>query len=107
MDITQYLAERKIQDAIQNGRFDNLEGFGQPIDNTEYFSVPEEDRIAFHILKNAGAVPEEILIRKDIYQLSLLIKKELDEDTRNAMKKEQGFLKDKLFVLQEKRHKSV
>ena len=60
------IAEKKIKEAIENKEFENLDGFGKPVDNSEYFKVPEEERIAFHILKNAGVVPEELKIRKKI-----------------------------------------
>ncbi len=60
MDAIQYIAEQRIREAITKGEFENLQGSGKYIDNTEYFSVPEEKRIAYHILRNSGFVPEEL-----------------------------------------------
>ena len=54
MEATQYIAEQRILEAYENGAFEHLEGFGSPVDNTHYFSVPPEYRMAFHILENAG-----------------------------------------------------
>ena len=103
MSFLNYIAEKRIQEAISRGEFDHLEGFGKPVDMDDYFSVPAEDRIAFHILKNAGVVPEEIEIRKSIYQLSLEIKNAIDPDEINALERKRLSLQDKLFVLNEAR----
>lgn len=75
MNIIEFLPEQKIRKAIIEGEFDNLSGFGKPVDNSEYFGVPEEDRIAYHIMKNAGLVPEEVNMRKDLYHLRQQLKK--------------------------------
>jgi Domain of unknown function (DUF1992). len=103
MSILNYIAEKRIQEAISNGEFDQLEGFGKPVDMDAYFSVPAEDRIAFHILKNAGVVPEEIEIRKSIYQLTLEIKNTIDPDEISALEQKRLSLQDKLFVLSDVR----
>ena len=99
MSVLDYIAEKRIQEAINKGEFDHLEGFGKPIDLTDYFSVPAEDRIAFHILKNAGVVPEEIELRKSIYQLTLDIKRCINEEEITALEKRRLQLEDRLFVL--------
>lgn len=52
--------EEIIQAAIERGEFDNLPGAGKPLDLDAYFSLPEEDRLAFTILRNSGFVPEEV-----------------------------------------------
>ncbi len=101
MSVFDYIAEQKIKEAIKNGDFNHLNGFGKPVDNSAYFRVPAEDRIAFHILKNAGVVPEEIELRKSIYQLSLEIKKTIDPDELSDLQKKKQVLEDKLFVLAE------
>ena len=49
------MAERRIEEAIERGEFDNLPGAGQPIDLEDLDpSLPEELRLAYRILKNAG-----------------------------------------------------
>lgn len=103
MSILNYIAEKRIQEAINNGEFDQLEGFGKPVEMDDYFSVPEEDRIAFHILKNAGVVPEEIEIRKSIYQLTQEIKNTINPDEIPALERKRLSLQDKLFVLNDAR----
>jgi len=39
---------------------ENLPGKGKPLDLEEYFRWPEEYRLAYSLLKNAGYVPEEV-----------------------------------------------
>ena len=48
------LAERKIEEAIARGEFDDLPGAGRPLDLDDVDPLlPEELRMAFRILKNA------------------------------------------------------
>lgn len=103
MSILDYIAEKRIQEAINQGEFDHLDGFGKPIDLTEYFSVPAEDRVAFHILKNSGVVPEEIDLRKSIYQLTQEIKNSINPEEITALEKWRLQLEDRLFVLRDSR----
>ena len=51
----QYLAERKIEEAIARGEFDDLPGAGRPLDLDDEDPLwPEEVRMARRILKNSG-----------------------------------------------------
>ena len=61
--------ESVIKEAMERGEFDNLPGKGKPIDLTAYFDTPEEVRAAFSILKNAGMVPREVELLKEIAEL--------------------------------------
>jgi hypothetical protein len=47
-------SERRIQEAIDAGEFDNLEGAGQPLKLDDNPFVPEELRAAFKVLQIAG-----------------------------------------------------
>jgi hypothetical protein len=58
--------EEIIQAAMARGDFDNLAGRGKPQDHSEYFSMPEEDRLAYTVLKNAGYLPPEVELLKEI-----------------------------------------
>ncbi len=50
-----YLAERRIAEAIERGEFDDLPGVGRPLDLDDVDPLlPEELRMAYRILKNAG-----------------------------------------------------
>ena len=73
MNILRKIAEERIRTAIERGEFDNLKNKGKPLDLTEDTSVHEEIRIAYKVLKNAGYVPPEIELKKEIVSLKELI----------------------------------
>jgi hypothetical protein len=54
------IAERRIAEALAQGEFDGLPGAGKPLDLAEDPLVPEDQRMANRILKNAGYVPREV-----------------------------------------------
>ena len=55
-----FLAEKAIQDAIARGELDALPGSGRPLQLDDDALIPEELRLAYRILKNAGCVPAEV-----------------------------------------------
>ncbi|HTT40660.1 MAG TPA: DnaJ family domain-containing protein [Burkholderiales bacterium] len=67
------LAEQKIRDAIERGELDNLPGAGKPLDLIEDPLIPEDMRVAYRILKNAGFVPAELQLAKEIHDLERLV----------------------------------
>ncbi|MCA1618675.1 MAG: DUF1992 domain-containing protein [Acidobacteria bacterium] len=64
------LVEQKIREAQAAGEFDRLEGRGRPVDLEAYFSTPEELRAGFAVLKNAGVLPEEAALLKELNELA-------------------------------------
>ena len=69
----EFLAERKIAEAIERGELDELPGAGKPLDLEDDPLVPEEVRMAYRVLKNAGYVPPEVQERaKAARKLELL-----------------------------------
>ncbi|NMG43212.1 DUF1992 domain-containing protein [Aromatoleum toluvorans] len=63
------LAEQRIADALKRGEFEHLPGAGRPlVFDDELFQSPEQ-RMANRILKNAGFVPQEVLLRREIASL--------------------------------------
>jgi len=63
------LVESIIKEAQERGEFDNLPGKGKPIDLTAYFDTPEDVRMAYSILKNAGMNSREVVLLKEIAEL--------------------------------------
>ncbi|WP_010076439.1 DnaJ family domain-containing protein [Clostridium cellulovorans] len=51
MDIFEIIAERKIQEAMDKGKFDNLAGQGKPLDLEDLLGVPSEFRMVILSLK--------------------------------------------------------
>jgi len=64
-----FLAERRIAEAVSRGELDDLPGAGRPLDLDDDTLVPEELRLAYRILKNAGFVPPEVETLNEIAQL--------------------------------------
>ena len=57
----QYLAERKIAEAVARGELDNLPGQGRPLDLDDEDPLwPEEVRMARRILKNADFAEKDL-----------------------------------------------
>ncbi|HLI47609.1 MAG TPA: DUF1992 domain-containing protein [Chthonomonas sp.] len=68
-DVIALIAERKIQEAIEQGKFDNLPGKGKPLVLEEEAVVPPHLRVANHALRNVGALPEWLQLLKEIATL--------------------------------------
>ncbi|HYE35952.1 DUF1992 domain-containing protein [Methylocaldum sp.] len=74
------IAEEKIRVAIERGDLKNLPGAGKPIPDEEDLAlVPADLRMAYRILKNAGYVPEEVRLRREIEDVGRLL--ELCDDS--------------------------
>jgi hypothetical protein len=90
--IFEIVAERRIQEAIDEGKFDNLPGLGKPIDLDEDLSTPPHLRAVNRILKNAGVVP-------DWMQLDIEIDREREELRRMWKRLEKEYDRRKSRIL--------
>lgn len=79
------LIERRIDEARRQGAFDGLPGGGKPMDLDDDRLVPEELRVAFRILKNAGYVPPEVEALRDLDSM-LRVAVDAAEDSPEAMR---------------------
>ena len=73
MLVLEWIAERRIAEAVARGDFDNLPGAGKPLDLDGEPLLPEDLRLAYRILKNAGFVPPELETQREIRALEDLI----------------------------------
>ena len=78
----QRIVEERIQQAYRDGLFDNLPGKGKPLEMDDDSRIPPTLRTSFRILKNAGILPPEIQIRREISSLRQML--ELVEDEEEA-----------------------
>ena len=60
------ILEQRMAAAQAEGLFDNLPGAGKPQQLDDDSMVPEEDRMGYRILKNAGFAPPWIELQKTI-----------------------------------------
>ncbi len=85
MEFFAKLAERRILEAIENGEFENLEGKGKPIIFEDETWLPEDLRMAYRFLKNAGCVPPELEMRNEVINMCSLMNT-LDDDKERIKK---------------------
>lgn len=87
MDPLVLIAEEKIREAMSRGEFDNLPGAGKPLALEDDSMVPEDLRVSYKILKNAGCLPPELELRKEIITMkSLLSAIEEEGEKRRKLK---------------------
>jgi len=86
------LAEARIAEARERGDFDELPGAGRPLDLDDDLLVPEELRVAYRILKNAGFVPPELEMRREIARLQQLVDTVISDEERAACLRRLNFL---------------
>jgi hypothetical protein len=55
-----FIVEQRIAEALSKGELDALPGAGRPLELDDDALIPEELRLAYRILKNAGCVPAEV-----------------------------------------------
>jgi len=86
------LVEERIQQAQEEGAFDNLPGKGRPLRLEDDSLVPEDLRLTYKILKNSGCLPIEMELRKEIFSLRQLLDAAVDADTRREIRRELNLL---------------
>ncbi|MBF0397899.1 MAG: DUF1992 domain-containing protein [Desulfobacterales bacterium] len=67
------IIEERILNAQRRGEFDNLPGLGKPLELNDDISVAEDLKLAYKILKNAGFIPPEIELKKNIIETKELL----------------------------------
>lgn len=90
------IAEQRILDAIARGELDHLPGAGAPLDLDDDFLVPPEMRLAFRVLKNAGYIPEEVSLRREISDLEAVMSDPDGDPAQRRALKRLALLKAKL-----------
>lgn len=106
MDIISKIAEERIREALKNGEFDHLPGLGKPLELEDLSHIPEDLRIGYLLLKNAGYVSEEVELKKDVMTIEDLLRCCDDETEKEKLRKK---LNEKLLrwnSLMKKRNKT-
>jgi hypothetical protein len=80
--LLELLAEKKLEEAARAGAFDNLPGAGKPLVLDDDRLIPEDLRVAYRILKNAGFVPPELDARREAAGLRRLLAAATDDGER-------------------------
>jgi hypothetical protein len=87
---------------MAEGVFDNLPNAGQPLDLDEYFSAPEDLRMAYSILKSAKCAPAEVELLKEIAALERKAADAADATERTALQRTLADRRTELNILLER-----
>lgn len=98
MWIVDSLAEEQIQAAIRRGEFDALPGQGEPLALEDDSAIPEELRVAYRVLKNAGCLPPQLTLRNEIHQLEGLLELTELEAEEQTIRRRLSLLKARLAM---------
>ena len=90
------LAEEQISAAIRRGEFDRLEGSGRPLQLEDESLVPEELRTAHRLLGNAGCLPPDLILRREISDLEGLLNSAESVFERSSIQRRLSLLKTRL-----------
>ena len=82
MNLLEWLAEQRLEQAAREGAFDDLPGSGKPLDLEDHALVPAELRMGYRLLKNTGFLPPELEARREAADLRALIAASSDDDAR-------------------------
>ncbi|NNG47494.1 MAG: DUF1992 domain-containing protein [Deltaproteobacteria bacterium] len=93
------IAEERIREAMARGEFANLPGAGKPLHLEDDVMIPEDLRVAYKVLKNAGCIPPELELRKEILTLRDLLRTIEDEDAKRDKIRELNYKLLKLNLM--------
>jgi hypothetical protein len=96
------IAEARIREAMERGEFDDLPGAGRPLELEDLSRVPADMRLAYKVLRNAGVVPPEVELRREIYSLGRLIDA-ADDDEREEVRRRLRLCELRYALLMERR----
>jgi len=106
MDIFRKIAEQRINEAVQRGEFDNLSLAGQRLDFERDAHVPDDLKMAYRLLRNAGMVPEEVQLLRTVADLREGLAGCRDPRLRQELQKELNLRESHLNILLEQRRRS-
>lgn len=95
------VAEKRINEAIQRGEFDNLPGSGEPLNLEDDRQIPDDLRLAYKVLRNADCLPPELELKKEIRTAEELLDSLEDESSKYRQIKKINYLIMKLNTMRE------
>ena len=93
--------EIKIRQAMSEGAFDNLKGKGKPLNLDKYQAIPEHLRTAYHVIRNAGYIPEEVRLKKEMEILKTKIKQCQSKREKDRLMKELADISQQYYFYME------
>jgi Domain of unknown function (DUF1992) len=100
------LAERQILKARAKGQLQGLAGEGKPLpDRPEQAFVNPGDAVGFRIMAEAGVLPEEIILKKQVLAQRAVLASLSDPAARKAAMAELARLEMRQAIAEEARRK--
>ena len=106
MHAFEWIVERQLEEAEAKGVFRNLPGAGKPLPPDDDERVPAELRGAYRVMKSAGCLPEELLLRKECVRLEDLIAACHDDRERSELRRQLSANRLRYDLLMERRGRS-
>lgn len=103
MDPLHRIAERKIEEALKEGVLDDYAGKGEPMELEDLSNVPDDLRAGYILMKGAGALPEEIDLKKGVLRLGDLIAACTNDAQRRTLIEERDALVLRYEISRERR----
>jgi hypothetical protein len=100
------IAEARIREAIEKGELKDLPGEGKPIVFEDMTFVPPEMRAAFRLIKNAGLIPDEVALQKEIGHIQESLNKAEAIEEKAKLKKKMEETNIRLNIMLEKQRGS-
>jgi hypothetical protein len=103
MNAIAWIAEQRIREAMDQGLFDTSPYRGRPVHLEDEDGVPLELRMAFKVLKDAGCLPPEVELRREIATLSELLDAALEPEERARVRRDRHDRTLRLELLRRRR----
>ena len=78
--------EKLLDEWVAQNPKEHLPGEGKPLDLEEYFRWPEDKRMGYSLLRNAGCVPPEVALLQEIDSLKQSIERCTDPEKRSRLR---------------------
>ena len=94
---------QSLAHSAESGELRLAKSFGKPLDLGDgYAETPDELRMGYKILKDAGFVPPEVELMKDIEALKMEVSAEPASDDRRAKEQRLSDMRQKLALQMER-----
>ncbi|MDX1990881.1 MAG: DnaJ family domain-containing protein [bacterium] len=80
--------DRAIREAMEKKEFENLSGYGKPLNLNDDSNVPEDKRMAFKILSDNEMAPQWIMAGKDLAAAEAELLRRIERTVKNQQKAE-------------------
>jgi hypothetical protein len=107
MYLLDQIAEARIAEAIERGELDDLPGSGSRLDLDDDALVPPGLRVAYRILKNAGFLPEELQLRRELHAAEDLLACAIRPEERTVARGRLRLLQYRLSMSRSRRGASL